>query len=369
MRLAILTQYYPPEMGAPQARLSELASRFVARGHQVDVLTAMPNYPAGKIFPGYGGVFKRETLDGSRITRTAIYPTKKVGLVPRLANYFSFVFSSALVGAAALPRVDYLLAESPPLFLGLSGFFLSRLKGARLIFNVADLWPQSAVELGVLRDGSALRMARRLEAFCYRRAWLVSGQSRGILADIERRFPEVPTHHLSNGVDPDLFHPDVEPQRRELGLGEDDECIVLYAGLHGLAQGLTQILEAAARLREVEKLKFVLVGDGPDKENLKARAEELGLDNVRFLDPVPRSAMPSLVASADVGIACLKRSMRGAVPSKIYESMGAGRPLVLAAEGEPAEIVNGSGAGLVVPSGDVEGLTASLRRLAKSPEE
>ena len=369
MRIAIHTQYYPPEMGAPQARLSELATRFVTRGHEVYILTAMPNYPGGKIHHGYGGVLRREELDGARVIRTCIYPTKSVGILRRLASYFSFVVSSALCGSFSLPRVDYLLTESPPLFLGISGFILSRLKGVRWIFNVADLWPESAVELGVLSDGPGLRMARALEAFCYRKAWLVSGQSRGILDSIERRFPEVATHHLSNGVDPERFHPGLAPDRDRFELGRNGGCVALYAGLHGMAQGLDQLLEAGARLRDYGALRIVLAGDGPAKEALKARAEALGLENVRFLDPQPRAIMPQLLASSDVAVACLKRPMLGAVPSKIYEAMGAGRPLVLAAEGEPAEIVLESGAGLVVAPGDVEGLAEALRRLAESPDE
>ncbi len=369
MRFAILTQYYPPEMGAPQARLSELAARFVERGHQVFVLTAMPNYPRGKFFPGYGGLLRREAHDGVQIIRTTLYPTKRVGLVPRLTNYFSFVGSSLLCGAFTLPKVDFLLTESPPLFLGISGYLLSRLKGTRLIFNVADLWPQSAVELGVVGDGMALKAALALEAFCYHKAWLVSGQNRGILDDIERRFPEVPTHHLSNGVDPELFHPGVVSRRQHFGLGRDDECIVLYAGLHGLAQGLTQVLEAAARLRDVTGLRFAMVGDGPAKEHLQAKAAEMQLDNISFFDPQPRQMMPELLASADIAIACLERSMIGAVPSKIYEAMGAARPIVLAAEGEPADIVQQSGGGLTVPSGDVAGIAAAIRRLAEHPDE
>ncbi len=368
MRFAILSQYYPPEMGAPQARLSELAARFVNRGHEVTVLTAMPNYPRGRIAPGYRGLLRREERDGVRVIRTAIYPTQSVRTVRRMASYLSFVASSALLGAVVLPRVDYLLTESPPLFLGLSGFFLSRLKGARWIFNVADLWPEGAVEMGIVTDGPALRAARALEAFCYRRAWLVSGQSRGILDNIERRFPEVATHHLSNGVDTELFHPGVAPARRRLGRGREGRAVAVYAGLHGIAQGLGQVLDAAARIADAT-LDIVLVGDGPEKDALVARARDLGLANVRFLDPVERAAMPELLAAADIAIACLARPLLGAVPSKIYEAMGAGRPLVLVAGGEPAEIVRRAGAGLTVAPGDVAGLAAALERLAGNPEE
>ena len=366
MRIAIHTQYYPPEMGAPQARLSELAARFVERGHEVTILTAMPNYPHGKVYEGYGGLVRREGKDGIRIIRTAIYPTQSLGLVRRMSSYLSFVASSFLAGAVFLPRVDYLLTESPPLFLGLSGYVLSRLESARWIFNVSDLWPESAVRLGLIGEGRALRWSKRLEAFCYRKAWLVTGQSRGILDDITGRFPAVRTHHLSNGVDTDRFRPDHPvPSGRE-GLGTDDDCLIVYAGLHGVAQGLEQILEAAARLEVTNRYRIVFIGEGPEKKRLMARAQALGLAHVRFMDPIPRERVPGVLAASDIGIACLKETLPGAVPSKIYETMGAGRPLVLVAGGEPADIVRRHGCGIAVEPGDTGELVDVLGRLIEN---
>jgi glycosyltransferase involved in cell wall biosynthesis len=368
LRIAIHTQYYPPEMGAPQARLSELARRFVERGHEVIILTAMPNYPRGKVYPGYGGLVRREEKEGIRILRTFVYPTQSLGTVRRMASYLSFVASSFLAGSAMLPPIDYLMTESPPLFLGLSGYALSRLESARWIFNVSDLWPESAQRLGLVGEGWALRLSKRLEAFCYRKAWLVTGQSRGILDDITRRFPAVSTYHLSGGVDTNLFRPDHPVPAGRDGLGSDDDCIAVYTGLHGAAQGLDQILDAAARLVGVDGFRVVMIGDGPEKKRLMARARELQLGNVGFLDPVPRDRMPGVLAAADIGLACLRETLPGAIPSKIYEIMGAGRPLVLVAGGEPAEIVRRHGCGLAVAPGDSRGVSDALLRLMKDPD-
>jgi len=372
MRIGILTQYYPPEVGAPQARLSDLARRLQARGHEVFVLTAMPSYPTGRIFPSYGGFFRREVIDGVTVLRSAIYPTKSAGMVRRLLNYFSFVFSSLVVGLVKLPRVDYLLTESPPLFLGVSGYVLSRAKGARWIFNVSDLWPETAVLLGVIRDGLALRMASRLEAFCYRKAWLVSTQTRGMRADIARRFPEVRTYHLSNGVDTSRFSSERRSDQMRKTLTGTEEggnglCFAVYAGLHGLAQGLDQILAAAGRVADEASLRFVFVGDGPEKERLIARSRELRLDNVRFLDALPGSQMPGLVASADIALVPLKLALPGAAPSKLYEAMGSGVPVVLIAGGEAAKIVQEARAGVVVAYDDIPALAVALRELAADP--
>jgi glycosyltransferase involved in cell wall biosynthesis len=368
VRIGILTQYYPPEIGAPQARLSNLAGHLVDRGHEVHVLTAMPNYPQGRVYPGYGGLFRREDRGGVSIIRSYVYPATGLG-GRRLVNYFSFVLSSALVGTFAIPRLDYLITESPPLFLGISGYLLSRLKRARWIFNVSDLWLESAVQLGALREGLVFRTARALENFCYRNAWCVSGQSREILSEIGQQQPQVRMYHLSNGVATESFGPDLASDETRDQLAPGKATIAVYAGLHGYAQGLENVLEAAALLRDVDSLSIVLIGDGPEKQALMERARSERLDNVRFLDAAPRERMPSFLSSADIALVPLKERLFGAVPSKLYEAMGAGLPVVLMTGGEAETIVRESGAGVVVPPGDVPALASAIRRLAEDPEE
>ena len=366
MHITILTQYYPPEIGAPQARLSELSRGLVTRGHQVTVLTAMPNYPRGKVYPGYGGLMREEREDGVQIIRSGIVATRKAGMLPRLLNYFSFVISSVIVGAKFLPQADYLLTESPPLFLGLSGYILSRLKKAQWLFNVSDLWPESAVRLGVIGNGLPLKLSEALESFCYRKAWAVTGQSHTILENIHERFPDIRTYHFSNGVDIDKFAPAVQngnEKVKHLLLATKRGTVALYAGLHGMAQGLDQILLAAQRLKDLPDLEFVFLGDGPEKSALIHMANDLGVDNVRFLDPLPREQMPAVLAAADISLVPLKMYIPGAVPSKLYEAMASAIPVVLIAEGEAAQIVRDNHAGLVVTPGDIEGITNSLRAL------
>ncbi len=369
MHLAILTQYYPPEIGAPQRRLSHLAGCFVRAGHSVTVLAGMPNYPQGKIFPGYGGLFRREQREGVSVLRTLTYPAQGVKFLPRLTSYFTFVFSSAALGSAFLPPPDYLFVESPPLFLGLSGYWLSRLKSARMIFNVADLWPESAVRLGVLgRDTLAYRLSERLEKFCYRKAWLVTGQSKTILQDVEQRFPGTRLFHLSNGVDTVLFRPENGTPDARASMSQNGDFLAVYAGLHGLAQGLEQVLEAAEMLQSAGGFQFVFIGDGPQKAGLQAQASSRGLNNVRFLDPRPSDEMPRLLASADALLVPLKGFIPGAVPSKLYEAMGCGRPVVLMADGEAADVVRQADSGIVVEPGDIQGIANALRRLREESQ-
>jgi colanic acid biosynthesis glycosyl transferase WcaI len=368
MRLVIHTQYYPPEMGAPQARLSELARHFAGRGHKVYVLTAMPNYPGGKLYPGYRSLLRREESEGISIIRTFIYPTNSVGMVLRLANYLSFVFSSLLIGAFILPRADFLITESPPLFLEIAGWLLARLKGARWILNVSDLWLNSLKDLGILRDrGLLYRMLQGLSRFLNRRAWLVTGQSKEIIAEIRRQVPSGRLHHLSNGVDTHFFHPDKRDERIRRRFLKPGEVGFVYAGLHGFFQGLDQILRAAAMLRD-EPIRFVFLGDGSEKESMVTMASDLRLSNVDFHPPVPRERISSIIASMDVALIPLRTTIRGSVPSKIYEAMASGVPVLLAANGEAREIVEKTGAGIAVAPGDVDGLSRAIQDLALQPE-
>lgn len=365
MRLGILTQYYPPEIGAPQARLSALARGFVRRGHQVTVITAKPNYPTGRVFPGYRGAVAREDRDGISVMRLPIYATQRAELPRRLMSYLSFVASSAIGGTLLAGRLDFLMVESPPLFLGLSGLWLRGVTRSRMIFNVSDLWPRAIVRMGAVRDGGAAhRMSEALEARCYRRAWLVTAQTSEIAADISRRFPAVHTYHLPNGVDCDVFAPDrATPAARE-ALGANGRCLALYAGLHGLGQGLDQVVDAAAALAPAGLLDFVLVGDGPARAALIESARARQIPNVRFHPARPHQEVPALLAAADMIVVPLSRALADAVPSKLYEAMASGRPVVLVAGGEAASIVSRHQAGIVVAPGDHAGLISALQTLA-----
>ena len=369
MKIVFLTQYFPPEIGAPQARLSEMARHFMAAGHEVTILTAMPNYPTGIIQEGYGGFLKRETYFGAEVIRSFIYPTKKTSFLHRLSNYFSFVLSSAIVGTFLLKRADYIVVQSPPLFLGLSGLWLSLVKRTRMIFNVSDLWPESAVRVGVIREGGWLhRFSMWLEKLFYKRAYLITGQSRSTTENIRQRFAGYHVYHLSNGVDTTLFSPEHFSIEARQKLAPDAEFIVGYIGLHGLAQGLDQLLRAIHLLKDYPGMRFVFIGDGIEKQDLIALKDELQLENVTFHDPIPKAEIPALVASADAMFVPLKTMIPGAVPSKLYEAMASGKPSIVVASGEPAEIIEQSEGGIAVNTDDIEGIAEAVKRLWESPE-
>ena len=373
MRIIILTQYYPPEIGAPQNRLFDLARRFVQWGHEVQVLTAMPSYPGNKVFPEYAGQsVLTEKRAGVSVTRLALYIPRRKTFWKRTVHYCSFALHVAVRGPRFLHRADFLITESPPLFLAPVGHYLARRLRAISVLNVADLWPASAVQLGMLKSGLAERAGVVLEEWSYRQAQLILGQSNGIVRDIKKRFPQKAVHLYPNGADMELWRklPDRSDVRRDWGWSED-EFIVGHVGLQGHLQALDQVLAAAQRVRNERRIRVVFFGDGPTKESLQARAKDLSLPNVHFYPPVPHKTVPGIFAALDAGLVTLAagRVFEGIRPAKLFEIMAAGLPVVMAGSGEPAKLVEEAEAGVTVPPESPIDLSRAILRLSSNPRE
>jgi glycosyltransferase involved in cell wall biosynthesis len=375
LKLLILTQYFPPEVGAPQNRLFELAVRLQKLGVDVTVLTAMPNYPQMEIYEAYKGKsYCYEELEGLKIHRCSIYVSKNKSIISRLRNYFSFVISSARMGNNKLGEFDFLMCESPPLFLGYSAMYLARKKKAKLIFNVSDLWPESAEKLGVVTNKTLLSFAYHLEARLYQKATLVTGQTQGICRNIQERFPKVKTYWLPNGVDLTYYNPaeiKAGNWREKNGFNEKD-FILLYAGIVGIAQGLEIILEAAKFFTKQPHIKFVIMGSGPEKDKLLKLKGELQLLNIHFLEPVTKKEMPAVLKSVNGAIIPLKKLdiFLGAIPSKIFESLAMELPVVLGVDGEARNLFIDKGkCGIYFEPGNVKALVVAIEELVTKPEQ
>lgn len=370
MKLLILTQYFPPEVGAPQNRLFELAVRLKKSGIDVSVLTAMPNYPQMKIYAGYENKdYFYEEIDEIPVHRASIYLPKSKSIIERLKNYFSFVYSSARVGKNKIGEIDVIMCESPPLFLGYSALYLKRIKKAKLIFNVSDLWPESAEKLGVVTNKWMLKLAYNLEEKLYRKSVLVTGQTQGICKSIHQRFPDVKTYWLPNGVDVSYYNPTSVSNhwRTENGF-QDNDILFLYAGIIGLAQGLEIILSAAKKLESHSNIKFILLGSGPEKEKLQRIKEKDQLLNVYFFDAVSKTQMPAIVKASDVSIIPLRKLelFLGAIPSKIFENLSMEKPVILAVDGEARELfVNQGKCALYTEPENVDDLVNNVLLLSK----
>jgi glycosyltransferase involved in cell wall biosynthesis len=376
MRVLIVTHYFPPEIGAPQARLSALASIWAADGDDVTVLTGMPNHPTGVLPPAYRrAVFRRERADGYRVLRTWLYATPNEGVLRKTLGHLSFMASSVLLGGPATGRADVVLVSSPTFFSILSGWLLARMKRARFVVEVRDLWPAIFVELGVLTNRRVIALLMRLELAAYAAADQVVVVSEGFRADlISRGVPPAKVHTIRNGVDAARFAIATgagRDWRARLGAATGD-CLVLYAGTHGISQALPAIADAAARVADRPGgacVRFAFVGDGADKRRLERRVAELGLRNTVLLPGVPHTEMPWLLAAADICLVPLRDVPLFAtfIPSKMFECLAAGRPVIGSVTGEAAQLLAEAGA-VVVPPEDSGALAAAIGTLAADPE-
>ncbi len=369
--ILFLTPYYPPEVGAAQARISETAARLVARGHQVTVLTTLPNYPNGVVPPEFQhGQRRIEERDGVRIVRVWSYITPNKGFLRRILAQLSFGLLAPRLAGKRIGTPDVVIVESPPLFDAYAGRMLARHFKAPYIFTVADIWPESAVQLGALRNKTAIRLAENLEWTTYQRSGAVWAVTEGIRQTlIDRGLPPEKVFLLTNGVDTRKFHPMARDAARA-ELGWDDRFTVMYAGTIGLAHGLQTVLGAAEQLRDHSDIRFMLIGAGAAKADLVADAERRNLTNVTFMDPQPHAMMPTILNAADACVASLLNIplFAGALPSKMYEAMACARPLLLAVEGEARRLVaEEAQAALWVPPESPTELAEAVLRLKNDP--
>ncbi len=358
-------------MGAPQARLWELAVRLRDKGHQVSVLTAMPNYPTGKVFKDYRWrLRKTEDMEGIRVTRTCIIPSNSSKTLPRLLSYMTFVFSSVMLGIWGLGKQDVVLFESPPLFLIPAGLTIGRLCKAKVIMNCSDIWPDLLIRTGHLEKGLALKAMLWLEAFGYNHSDVVAVTNPGAVEQVKDRFPDVETTVISNGVDTKFFRSDLRSDeiRDKFGARPDD-FLVGYCGLHGIFQGLEVIIDAADKLKDHKNIKFIMIGDGPTKESLVKAAEEKGLANLTFYDRVTKDQMPGILASCDVSLVPLSGRLPGTMPSKVYEALASGTPPIVAKACEGDTLVSQFNAGRTFEPLDGEDLAKAILDLAENPQE
>ncbi len=366
MRVLFLTHYYPPELGAAPTRIAALAHGLADRGLEVSVHTGFPHYPSGTIAAPYRNrALLREREGPVRVLRSVVYPTANRGFRRRLADHTVFAAGALATSGAAGP-VDVVVAETPPLFTAAAGAVYARLKGARLVLNVSDLWPESAIELGALGNGGAGAAAHSLARLCYREAALITAPTRGIVDALAGR-PEAigKVVHVPPAVDLARFESiPLSPPRAVAPLR------VLYAGTLGMAQAAGTLIQAAA-LAGPEIVELTIAGEGPDAPALRAQVQALALTNVNMLGPVASDQIGALYEAADAGVVPLRDLpvFAGALPTKLFEVLAAGKPAIVAARGEAAELVLGARAGLAVAPEDPRALASAFAQLHAGPAE
>jgi colanic acid biosynthesis glycosyl transferase WcaI len=382
VKILYVSQYFPPEMGAPAARAAELARHWVDAGHEVTVLTGFPNHPTGVVPEDYRGDFwhlvTRRMWNGVKLIRTWLLPFPNRKPYERMLNYGSFCVSSAITGLFT-SKPDVLIATSPQLLVALSGWWLAFVKRVPFVFEVRDLWPESLAAVGVGEGNSLLiRVLGKIAGFLYRRATCIV-----VVTDSFKKFliekwnvPAGKIFVVENGVETDLFAPqaDREIRRRELVAGEkflaEEKFLVCYAGTMGLAHGLETLIESAAKLQvETPRVQFLLVGEGADKERIVALASQRALTNLYFVGQQPRESMPSWISASDACLVILKKAelFKTVIPTKMLEFMSCARPVILAVDGQAREILEEAEAGIFVEPENSEGLVETIQRLQADP--
>lgn len=372
MKILYISQYFPPEIGAPSARVSELCRLWAAQGHQVTVLTGFPNHPTGIVPKEYRrklwGLTMTEMVEGVRVVRTWLAPVANRKSWERMLNYSSFCISAILRGAL-LDRPDVVIATSPQLLVGLSGWCLARLKRVPFVFEVRDLWPESLIAVGVSHPQAPIfRALSKIADLLYRKAQHIVVVSPAFVGCLERDW-KVPREMISvvvNGVRTELFNPTVDGSAVRAELGLQDKFVVSFIGTVGNAHGIDVLVETA-RLMSVTcpNVVFLVVGEGAEKQKLKDIARNAGIPNLMILDSQPRTNIPALIRSSDVCLVLLRKSevFKTVIPTKMLEFMACGRPVVVGVEGVAKEIIESANAGICIPPEDAMALAEAILSL------
>ncbi|HSP16218.1 MAG TPA: glycosyltransferase family 4 protein [Thermoanaerobaculia bacterium] len=367
MRVTILSQYFDPE---PIPKAGDIARALRDHGHEVTVITGFPNYPSGRLYDSFKlRLLQRYEQDGIPIIRTFELPYHGKSVIGRIVNYCSFALSAPL-GALIGARSDVMYVWHPPLTVGLAAWLISVIRGMPFVYDVQDVWPESAVLSGLMKEGFLVRGMSMIERFVYRRAAHILVVTEGARQNLMAKgVPADKVTVMPNWVDESLFDTSAEERREAVRsrLGWQGRFVVLFAGNLGLVQGLDSVVLAATHLPSSSKVLIALVGDGSDRERLVGLAREQHVeDRVQFVDRQPMSRMPEFMAASDALLVHLRRSelSRFIIPSKTLAYLAAGRPIIMAMEGAAADLVSEAGAGIVIPPDDPVHLARTIESLA-----
>ena len=347
MKILFLTDNFPPEVNAPATRTYEHGKEWVEAGAEVTIITCNPNFPQGKIYDGYHNKLKQvEYIDGMRVIRVWSYMSANQGFLKRTLDYISYSVMSSLIGL--FERTDIIIATSPQFFTTWSGWFLSKLKRKPWIFELRDLWPESIATVGAMSKESKLfKFLEKIELGLYRSANIVIPNTPAFKDNlIFRGIPAEKMHIIANGANLELFDSTRKNVALKKELGITENFVVGYIGTHGLAHSLDFIIESIASA-DFKDIHFLFIGDGAEKEKVKAIAASNQLKNVTFLDPIPKEQIPDYLAFIDASLVPLKKSdtFKTVIPSKIFEACAMSKPIILGVEGQAKDIIDQYSAG------------------------
>ena len=372
MKILLLTKYFPPEPGAGSTRAYEHAKRWKNLGAEVTVITCFPHYPDGIIPEKYKGhSFYKEEIEGIKVLRTFTYAAPNKGKIKRSIGFFSFMFSSVIQGLLKSGKHDILIASSPPITVGVSGMILAMFKRIPFVFEVRDLWPESIVQLGQITNKFVIRILEFLEVMMYKRAAAIVGVSDPFVDIISGKgIAREKIKIIKNGVDLNLFIPQDYDSELAEKINVKGIFIVSYFGTFGLAHALDKVLLAAAKLKSEEKILFLFIGDGAEKEKLKKMQRDLSLTNVIFIPMIKKSELKSYYSISDLMLVPLRNLplFDSALPSKLFEILAMKKPIIITVKGEAKKLVENAGAGKFAEPENPDDLADKILEAYKNPE-
>jgi glycosyltransferase involved in cell wall biosynthesis len=367
MRVLIISHFFYPEMMAIAKRMKELGEDLIAKGHEVTVLTGFPNYPDGVIQPQYRGkFFQIEHINGIKVIRAYVYASHNKIFGERLFNHTSFMISSVLEGLFPTGNPDVILAISPPLFTGVSASIFSKFKGIPFVFDVQDIYPDAAIALGMLSNQYIIHLAQWLEKGIYRNAERIAVISNGFKENLKQKGISLERIEVvPNWVDVNRFYPDIESKSIRQQWGLTDKFVVMFVGSLGIGQKPQIIIQSAKQLKTQKNIVFVFVGGGVEKQECLLLCEKYQLQNVLFIPPQPMESIPQYIGASDVCLVHLKDIpiFNITIPSKIYEYMAGGRPIIIAVKDEARKLVEDAQCGVYVEPENPDMLAEAILHL------
>jgi len=373
MNIAVFSHYFTPEIGAPSARIHDLARHWVRLGNEVQVITCFPNHPTGRLYSGYqAGRYMQETLDGIQVHRHWTYVTPNRGFIKKTLGHLSYIPGAALISNRRLSSPDVAIGTSPTFFAAMAGASLARRRQIPFIMEVRDLWPAIFVELGVIKNRQVIAGLERLEMRLYRQATRVVVVTEAFRAKlIERGVPREKVATIPNGADVDFWSPRESCGQLRQKYKLENRFVVGYVGAHGISHALERVLDSANQLRDYPDIHFLFVGEGAEKAKLVERARGLNLSNITFVDPVGKDEVREFYQLADVCLVPLKDIplFDAFIPSKLFEILAMARPIIGSLRGEAADILKRSGGALIVEPEDSKSLADTVLELYRQPAE
>jgi glycosyltransferase involved in cell wall biosynthesis len=371
VHILFLSHYFPPEVNAPASRIFENAKRWVKSGHRVTVITCVPNHPKGIVYPGFKNrFFQWAEVEGIRVLRVITYLSPNEGFVKRTFNYVSYMIS-AILFSPLVRDVDIVVSTSPQFFCGMAGYFVSRMKRRRWVLEIRDLWPESIVTVGAIKQRKVIQFLEWLEKFLYLKAGHIVSVTNAFKDHIMKK--GVPAERIcviTNGADLDMYIPLQKHNSVSDEFGFNGSFVASYIGTHGMAHSLKTVMQAAQKLESRKKILFLLVGDGAERQALLKEKERLGLHNVLMLPQQPKEKMPEFLAASDVCMVLLKKDdlFKTVIPSKMFEAMAMERPIILGVDGESRKIVEEAQCGIFIEPENHDELAEAVERLSLDRE-